>query len=103
LPIEDEVTRYAFPSKSSSYIFSGAAVLAVCGAETSVAEWTRKNKVGVVSEPDVVSLAQIFSKIERGEIDLKDYIYDRKAIKAELNFDYFIHRLKEIIPSQVNS
>ena len=103
LPIEDEVTRYAFPSKSSSYIFSGAAVLAVCGAETSVAEWTRKNEVGVVSEPDVESLAQIFSKIERGEIDLKDYIYDRKAIKAELNFDYFIHRLKEIIPSQVNS
>ena len=30
LPIEDKVTKYAFPSKTSSYVMSGAKILAIC-------------------------------------------------------------------------
>ena len=35
--IENEVTNYAFPSKSYSYAFPGCHILAICGLETSVA------------------------------------------------------------------
>ena len=103
LPIEDEVTRYAFPSKSSSYVFSGAAVLSICGSRTSVSEWTAKNSLGVVCEPEKESLVRTFFKIENGEIALGDYVGDREELKAQLSFGHFITRLEEIIPMQVNS
>ncbi|GAA0841399.1 hypothetical protein GCM10009113_07820 [Marinobacter szutsaonensis] len=101
LPIEDEVTRYAFPSKSSSYVFAGAAVMAICGEQTSVADWTIGNNLGVVVSPDQDSLVETFFKIERGELDANDHVVDRSALKARLNFDYFLGRLKEIMPLQV--
>lgn len=103
LPIEDEVTRFAFPSKSSSYVFSGAAVLAICGSKTSVAEWTTKNSLGLVAEPDTNSLVRTFFKIEHHEIALGDYVGNREELKAQLNFDHFIARLKDIIAMQANS
>lgn len=65
MPIEDEVTKYAFPSKSSSYVFSGCQVVAICGKATSVAEWVNNNKLGYVSEPDEESLVQLFHELEK--------------------------------------
>ena len=41
LPIEDEITRYAFPSKISSYVCSGAKILSICTENTSVAKWIK--------------------------------------------------------------
>ena len=65
MPIEDEVTKYAFPSKSSSYIFSGCQVIAVCGKDTSVAEWVLTNNLGYVAEPSIESLVNLFHEIEK--------------------------------------
>ena len=65
MPIEDEVTKYAFPSKSSSYIFSGCQVIAVCGKDTSVAEWVLTNNLGYVAEPSIESLVDLFHKLEK--------------------------------------
>ncbi|WP_296194380.1 MULTISPECIES: hypothetical protein [unclassified Psychrobacter] len=65
MPIEDEVTKYAFPSKSSSYIFSGCQVIAVCGKDTSVAEWVLTNNLGYIAEPHIESLVDLFHKLEK--------------------------------------
>lgn len=65
MPIEDEVTKYAFPSKSSSYIFSGCQVIAVCGKDTSVAEWVLTNNLGYVAEPSIKSLVDLFHRLEK--------------------------------------
>lgn len=65
LPIEDEVTRYAFPSKSSGYLLSATPMLAICGGQTSVARWIRKNQVGLVCEPALDALVKCFFIIER--------------------------------------
>ena len=37
LPIEDEITQYAFPSKISSYVCSGAKILSICSENTNIA------------------------------------------------------------------
>jgi len=103
LPIEDEVTRYAFPSKSSSYVFSDAAVLAICSGTTSVAQWTVGNRLGVVSDPDVEALISTFFKIESGDIDVSDYVGDRSELKAQLKFDHFLDRLQAIVHLQETS
>ena len=63
--IEDEVTKYAFPSKSSSYISCGVNILSICSEQTSVAKWVVKNNYGINSPPTVNNLANIF-KIENG-------------------------------------
>lgn len=65
LPIEDEVTRYAFPSKSSSYIFSGCEIVAICGKDTSVSEWVINNDLGYVAEPNIEALVSLLHKLEK--------------------------------------
>lgn len=65
MPIEDEVTDYAFPSKSSSYVYSGCQVIAICGKDTSVASWVRENRLGYVAEPELEALVNLFHKLEK--------------------------------------
>lgn len=64
MPIDDEVTNYAFPSKSSSYVFSGCQIVAICGKDTSVAQWVKNNNLGYVTEPDINSVTTLFHKLE---------------------------------------
>ena len=66
LPINDEVTRYAFPSRSSSYVVSNCKILAICSKNTSVATWLEENKLGIVSSPDVPTIVSYFKAIEKG-------------------------------------
>ena len=66
LPIDDEVTKYAFPSKSSSYLASGCRILAICGKNTAVARWVYENEVGEVVHADVPAVVQMFKEIELG-------------------------------------
>ena len=99
LPIEDEVTRFAFPSKSSSYVFSGAKILAVCGDYTSVAEWVTTNCLGVVIEPNVDSLCQTFFAIESGGYDKFQFNIEREQLKKRLGFDVIVSDLTELVLS----
>lgn len=65
LPIEDEVTRFAFPSKSSTYLISNSNILAICGKETSVAKWVLLNRLGLIVEPEADKIVETFFQIER--------------------------------------
>jgi len=97
LPIEDEVTRFAFPSKSSSYVFSGAKILAVCGEHTSVAQWVKENCLGLVVKSDVNTLADTFFDIERGKYDALWDDSFRESMKSKLEFDVFVNALDRIV------
>jgi glycosyltransferase involved in cell wall biosynthesis len=97
LPIEDDVTRFAFPSKSSSYIFSGANILAVCGAQTGVAKWVQENQVGLVVKPEVEALIAVFFDIEKGLCQGASDEASREALKAKLRFEVFIEALDRIV------
>lgn len=76
MPIDDEVTNYAFPSKSSSYIFSGCQVIAICSENTSVANWVIVNKLGFVAMPDIDSIVDLFHDLEK-----------RPALEYKINND----------------
>lgn len=97
LPIENEVTRYAFPSKSSSYVFSGALIAAVCGNETSVAQWVVENRLGLVVEPGHNALCRFFSAVEQGEVDGSAFDLKRKNLKESLGFDVFVESLTDLV------
>lgn len=97
LPIEDEVTRYAFPSKSSSYVFSGALIAAVCGNETSVAKWVAENRLGVVVTPEVEVLCQFFFNVENGQYHAEAFDYERKELQQSLGFDVFLQKLTGLV------
>ena len=71
LPIDDEVTKYAFPSKSSSYLASGCRILAICGKETAVARWVHEYGAGVNVESEVQQVIQRFQEIEHSKHDEK--------------------------------
>ena len=66
LPIDDEVTRYAFPSKTSSYVSCGVKILSICSNHTSVAKWVLNNNYGVNSPANIYDIVSIFFKIENG-------------------------------------
>lgn len=100
LPIEDEVTRFAFPSKSSSYVFSGALVAAICGTETSVAKWVLENNLGVVLDPTADGLCQFFRAVESGDLSPGSFDTDREKLKEHLGFDVFVERLSQLVISE---
>lgn len=97
LPIEDEVTRYAFPSKSSSYVFSGAMIAAVCSEITSVSQWVKDNRLGVVVQPVAEALCQFFFDVEQGKFDDSEFDLGRERLKASLGFDMFIRNLTNLV------
>jgi len=66
LPIDDEATKYAFPSKTSSYVSCGLKILSICSNHTIVAKWILKNNYGINSLPNIDDLVNIFFKIEKG-------------------------------------
>lgn len=94
LPIEDEVTRYAFPSKPSSYAVAGALILAICDESTSVGEWVKCHNLGIVVKPDVINLVNVFHDIKRGNINISQFNLDREQISQALRFDIFVDLLK---------
>jgi glycosyltransferase involved in cell wall biosynthesis len=97
VPIEDKVTRYAFPSKISSYIYSGAKILAICGDETSVAKWVTTNQAGKVVAPILDDVIDIFFKIENGCINTTFINLDQIELKKNLHMDRFVENIKSKI------
>jgi len=93
LPVEDQVTHYAFPSKISSYINSGAKNLAICGDKTSVAKWVKFNRAGIVVAPDPDSIVDIFFKIEKNKIDTSLLNLDNQELKKKLHMDQFVKNI----------
>ena len=94
MPIDDEVTKYAFPSKSSSYIFSGCQIIAICGKDTSVYDWVNNNELGYVAEPNIESLVKLFHKLE--EESLSEFTVSANILE-ELTPQYHANELKKII------
>jgi hypothetical protein len=100
LPIDDEVTKYAFPSKSSGYALSGAGVLAVCGEDTSVARWVEQLEVGVVCPADHGALVKCFFSLEGRN---GDNFAMSPGLREKLHIPYFATELWRIaVPSSVN-
>lgn len=90
LPIDDEVTEYAFPSKSSAYALSGTPILAICGADTSVARWVSDYEIGQVCAPCTETLVACFFSLEMhldGQYELSGTLVEK------LQIDYFVRRL----------
>ena len=83
LPIDDEVTKFAFPSKSSSYALSRTTIIAICGVDTSVSIWVNKNGLGIVCEPDHNTLVECLFDLEKDSyksIFLKEKMLKRLSI-----------------------
>ena len=99
MPIDDEVTRYAFPSKSSTYVVSGCNVLAVCGEHTSVARWVEENKVGVACPPNQSAVLSKFRKIEQDGDDSGLRVPD--SLKEKLAMATFVDRVAQILDAPV--
>ncbi|MDS1309488.1 glycosyltransferase [Marinobacter xiaoshiensis] len=101
LPIEDEVTRFAFPSKTSSYVFSGAKILAICGQKSSVAKWVTDKRLGVCVEPDVDEIVSMYQSIENSQLDETDFDMERSELKNTLGFDVFVEQLCSLMLTEV--
>lgn len=95
LPIDDEVTRYAFPSKSSSYVMSDCRILAICGQETSVAHWVYDNGIGLVCSPTKSEIVSTLQRIESG--DNLNYDVDKQKLKHKLTIGYYVKKIAEIM------
>lgn len=97
LPIEDEITNYSFPSKTSTYACSNSNILAICGQMTSVANWINKYKLGIVIEPKKNELVDTFFKIQNKELVMKGNDNTRNSFRKRLNIETFSNSLCTII------
>lgn len=97
LPIEDEVTKFAFPSKSSTYVASGLSVLAICGVDSSVGQWVRENVAGLLINPEIRDILECFAEIDAGTIKHEIEKSTLKNVRIRLSFDFFVKRLEQLI------
>lgn len=95
LPIDDEVTRYAFPSKSSSYVVSHCRILAICGKQTSVARWVEENGIGRACAAEKGEIVAAFRAIEADQ-DAGEHVVP-EALEKKLDINYFITRIVEFL------
>ena len=92
LPIEDEVTKYAFPSKTSSYVSCGVSIISICSEQTSVAKWVVDNNYGINILPKVDDLVGVFFKIENG------LTINKKTVdKNYFSIESFVHKIFNIV------
>ena len=95
LPIDDEVTKYAFPSKSSAYLVAGVSILSICSEDTAVAKWVSENGYGFNVAPNKTELVKAFFALERRKI--KPVQFDNRALKQKLSIKSFVDSLARII------
>lgn len=93
LPILDEATKYAFPSKSSTYVQCRTPILAICGKNNIVARWVGANNVGIVCEPDLGKLVDCLFDIEKLSFNKN---FDQKILN-ELGYSRFCEILNDVI------
>ncbi len=94
MPIDDEITKFSFPSKSSSYVFSGCYIISICNKKTSVANWVLKNNVGINVEPQIADIVNTFKHLEQS--DTRQCAPDKKWID-KLTVVEHAEKLKDII------
>ena len=94
LPIDDQVTKFAFPSKSSGYVLSGTGGIAICNEDTSVGKWVKKFNVGKVCSPDQESLVRCFFSLEKSDADNFEM---QPQIRERLRIQYFAAKLLEFV------
>ena len=92
LPIEDEVTKYAFPSKTSSYASCGSNILSICSEQTSVAKWVVNNNYGINTPPKIKDIVDVFFKIENGLT-----INKKNVDKNYYSIDNFVYKMFNIV------
>lgn len=94
LPIDDEVTKYAFPSKSSSYLASDCRILAICGKDTVVARWVYDNYAGESVPADIALVVKMFKDIEQGQYN--DHVRPKRKAFSPAEF---ASKMNELIDS----
>ena len=92
IPIEDEVTKYAFPSKVSSYVSCCVTILSLCSKQTIVVKGVGDNSYGVNTLPKVDDLVNIFFKIENG-LTINKKTVDQNYFSIE----NFVHKIFNIV------
>lgn len=97
LPIEDEITKFAFPSKSSTYVTAGAQILGICGEDTSVARWIRHHDLGIVVEPKVEDIVAVFFEVEAQQDNEQALSTAREHLVDSLSLDKFVLSLKRVL------
>ena len=98
LPIDDEATKYAFPSKTSSYISCGSNILSICSEQTSVAKWVVNNNYGINILPKVDDIVDVFFKIENG------LTINKKTVDQDYySIDNYVYKIFNIIFNEEKS
>ena len=102
LPIEDEITRYAFPSKSSSYVISGCYIVAICSETTSVSRWVVENKFGSSVAPGKDNLISYFHNLEKKQPHTEISHPNQMDIYSKSHFAQFLTKIMKDVAYATN-
>ena len=92
------VTKYAFPSKTSSYVSCGLNILSICSEQTSVAKWVVNNNYGINILPKVDDIVDVFFKIENG------LTINKKTVDQNYySIDNFVYKIFNIVFNEEKS
>ena len=93
--INSQVLKYAFPSKTSTYIAADCKIIAICKKNTSLEKWIKSNDRGFVSNPNLESIKSLFVRIESGNCVIENN--HGKISSYDYSFNFFSKKLKNIM------
>tara|TARA_B110000879_G_C11086676_1_gene477185 strand:- start:26 stop:1198 length:1173 start_codon:yes stop_codon:yes gene_type:complete len=94
LSIEDQITKFAFPSKTSSYVINDCKIFAICGEKTSTARFVNEHSLGVVSKP---FLEDIVTNLFNVENFMPNDNVAADKFKKELTVDFFVNSIIDLM------
>lgn len=92
LPIDKDIIRYAFPSKSSAYIATRLKIFGICPKNSSMENWIKTKNNGIYCEANKSEIIDKLNEIERG--------VNVKICDDDVSIEKFSHDLIKIISSQ---
>ncbi|KFZ29214.1 hypothetical protein IDAT_05960 [Pseudidiomarina atlantica] len=93
LPLKDEVTKYAFPSKSTSYLIANCRILGICGPDTSLARWITENGHGISVAPEVDQIVTVLWQIQLDEV----HVENPNKESEQYTIAQFVNRIVSIL------
>ncbi len=94
--IREEVDKYAFPSKTATYLAAGVPLLSISSPGSALEIWTNKNGFGITSSCAIESILSTLKKTDSVSEDeyrgymLKAHQYSLDYLKPEFHVDKLV-------------
>ena len=95
--LQNEVIKYAYPSKTMTYLAEGTPILLCVDGDSEISSFTKSEKIGVsVTPSDTDRIYEVFKELSTGTLEF-DQEHIKKVFKNNLSKKIFDKKYKNLL------